>query len=343
MQQASFGRLPSGERLERIKSSKHYKNEFVNFSPTTMLAEGASYFQVIRRSLTPDKKRTPSKPLPSVEASFVAVQGNKPVITWFGHSSYLVQANGLNILVDPVFSKRASFAQYIGPSAYPGTMTFNLDELPAIDIIIISHDHYDHLDYNTILQLKHTVKHYYVPLGVGAHLEHWGVERTAITELDWWEEARMPAGMHLAATPARHFSGRGFTRNQTLWASYVLNTGGSKIYIGGDSGYDAHFREIGERFGPFDLAILENGQYNENWPLIHMMPEQTVQACIDLGAKVLFPVHWGKFTLAVHAWNEPAIRVSQQAEKMNVQLTMPRIGEQIMIDSLYPSAKWWYF
>jgi L-ascorbate metabolism protein UlaG (beta-lactamase superfamily) len=343
MQQAVFGKLPSGERLEKIKTSPQYKDGFVNASNTPALAEGASYTKIILRSLKGNPAATPTDSLPVVKSEFPLVTGKQPVITWFGHSSYLIQVDGLNLLMDPVFSMRASFAQYIGPKAYPGTMQYSVADLPSIDAVMISHDHYDHLDYNSILELNKKTKHFYVPLGVGSHLEHWGIEASRITELDWWQGATMPSGMQLTATPARHFSGRGFTRNKTLWASYVLNTGSYKLYLGGDSGYDTHFKQIGEKLGPFDLAILENGQYDANWPYIHMMPEQTVQATIDLDAKVLFPVHWGKYTLALHPWNESAIRVRQAADDRKVQVTMPRIGEQIVVDSKYPSEKWWYF
>ena len=343
MEQATFGKLPSGERLERLKQSTQYKEGFVNTSNTPALAKGASYTKIILRALKGNKKGTPQQPMPVIETKFKPIGESKPVITWFGHSSYLIQVNGLNILMDPVFSRRASFAQYIGPSAYPGTLGYTIAGLPPIDFVIISHDHYDHLDYNSILELKDKAKHFYVPLGVGEHLEYWGIDIARITELDWWQNTTMDAGMQLTATPARHFSGRGFTRNKTLWASYVLNTGSYQLYLGGDSGYDAHFKQIGDKFGAFDLAILENGQYDAYWPYIHMMPEQTVQASIDLNAKVLFPVHWGKYSLAMHDWNDPAIRITKKAAEMNVPLTTPRIGEQIIVDSLYPNDKWWYF
>lgn len=342
MQQASFGKNPSGERLDRVKTSQNYKDDiFVNISPTMMLAEGSSYFKIIKKQFSAPKDRNPSMALP-VKTPAYDVPTDKPVITWYGHSTYLIQVNGQNILLDPVFSERASFAQYIGPKAYPGTMVFGPEKLPAIDYVLISHDHYDHLDYLTILKLKATVKHFYVPLGVGSHLEHWGVNPKNITELDWWEGSSTAEGIKITATPARHFSGRGFVRNKTLWASYVLHTGNYNLYLGGDSGYDTHFKQIGDKLGPFDLAVLENGQYNEDWPFIHMMPEQTVQASIDLGAKVLFPVHWGKFTLSLHPWNEPVIRVTQRAAELNVKVTTPMIGEQIILDSLYPDAKWYF-
>ncbi len=342
MAQTSFGRKPTGNRLERVSQSPQYKDGFVNISDTPALGENASYPKIILRSLKGNKNGKPSQPLPVVKNGFQKVDSVKPVITWFGHSSYLIQVKGKNILVDPVFSKRTSFSQIIGPGAYPGTMEYSATDLPFIDVVLITHDHYDHLDYRTILELKNKAGHFYTSLGVGAHLEYWGIEANRITEFDWWESAALPGGMQLTAAPARHFSGRGFVRNKTLWASYILHTGDYQLYLGGDSGYDSHFKQIGEKFGSFDLAILENGQYNEYWPYIHMMPEQTVQASIDLNAKILLPVHWAKFSLSVHDWNEPAIRITKKAAEMNVQLTTPRIGEQIIVDDFYPDDKWWY-
>ena len=181
-----------------------------------------------------------------------------------------------------------------------------------------------------------------MPLGVGAHFEKWGIDTSRITEFDWWEKAEIAPGIRLTATPARHFSGRSLTdRGKTLWTSYVLETDSTKLYIGGDSGYGPHFKEIGEKYGPFDITILECGQYNNYWPLIHMMPEQTVQAHLDLKGKVLLPVHWGKFVLALHPWNEPIERLTAEAEKKSVTVTTPLIGEQIMPDSILPQTKWW--
>jgi L-ascorbate metabolism protein UlaG (beta-lactamase superfamily) len=178
-------------------------------------------------------------------------------------------------------------------------------------------------------------------LGVGAHLEYWGVPADKIKELDWWETTDINADTKFTAAPARHFSGRGFKRNQTLWSSFVFETNGYRIYLGGDSGYDKHFAEIGNRFGPFDLAILEDGQYNIYWSNIHMMPEETAQAAVDLKAKVLFPVHWGKFALATHPWDESVQRVLKKAGELNMKVITPRIGEQVILDSIYPATHWW--
>jgi L-ascorbate metabolism protein UlaG (beta-lactamase superfamily) len=249
--------------------------------------------------------------------------------------------DGKNILMDPVLSERISPVQWAGEKNYPGTHVFEVKDLPVIHFIFLSHDHYDHTDYETLKQFAGKPTKFIVPLGVGAHLEHWGISPENITELDWWDETNAIDGIRVTATPARHFSGRNFKRGKSLWASYVLQTPQYKFFLGGDSGYEKHFAAIGQKFGPFDLAILECGQYNEMWPYIHMMPEQTAQAGIDLGAKVIWPVHWGKFTLALHPWNESPKRISKIAEELRLKLTTPVIGEQIIVGSTYPNRNWW--
>ncbi|CAN5874611.1 hypothetical protein BH11BAC4_BH11BAC4_23300 [soil metagenome] len=207
--------------------------------------------------------------------------------------------------------------------------------------LILTHDHYDHLDYKTVVNLKEKVKTVYCSLGLSSHFIYWGFDETTIDELDWWQTKTMSPGITLTATPARHFSGRGIKRAKTLWSSFILKTNDHNLYLGGDSGYDRHFKEIGEKYGPFDIAILESGQYNESWPFIHMMPEQTVQAAHDLRAKVLLPVHWAKFTLSLHPWNEPVKRILAEAKRTGLKVTTPLIGEPVILDSSYPDATWW--
>ncbi len=216
-----------------------------------------------------------------------------------------------------------------------------MEDFPDPDMVLITHDHFDHLDYETILKLKSRAKHFYTSLGVASHLVSWGVDREKITELDWWEEASQVEGIKWIAAPARHFSGRTFKRNRTLWSSFILETSGYRIYLGGDSGYDTHFKEIGERYGPFDLALLECGQYNPLWANIHMMPEETVQAALDLKSKLLLPVHWGKFTLSLHPWTDPIQRVTKEAALKGVAITTPMIGEPLVISEDYPVKHWW--
>jgi L-ascorbate metabolism protein UlaG (beta-lactamase superfamily) len=342
MQQRSFGRLPTDTRLERIKNSQQYKDgSFHNIRETRVLAEGASYFSMFSKYFAKGVDREPDKILPAVKTDLKILPVDKPVIVWFGHSSFLISINGKKILADPIFSERPSPVQYAGSKSYPGTMIYNTEDFPALDVVIITHDHYDHLDYNTILKLKEKTKLFCVPLGVGEHLSHWGVEANQIREFDWWEGETVLPDIDLTATPARHFSGRGLQRNKTLWASFVLKTGGYKIFIGGDSGYDDAFKEIGHQFGPFDMAMLECGQYDKQWPDIHMMPEETVQASVDLGAKAFLPIHWAKFTLALHPWKEPVQRAVRHAEKLNVKVTTPKIGEPFVLGAAYPVQRWW--
>lgn len=343
MQQASFGKAPSGARLERIKKSAQYSDgAFQNQSPTPTFTGGGTFYSVMVDFIFgKHERKEPDYQLPSIKRNLNLQPAVKPEITWFGHSSYLIQINGLNILVDPVFSGRTSPVTYLGNKAYAGADIYKAEDMPRIDVLVITHDHYDHLDYATILKLKDKVGMFITSLGVGSHLEYWGVPASKIKELDWWETASVNEDTKFTAAPARHFSGRGFIRNKTLWSSFIFQTNGYRIYLGGDSGYDAHFAKIGNEYGPFDLAILEDGQYNAFWANIHMMPEETARAASDLKAKVLLPVHWGKFSLATHAWDESISRVLKEAEKLNVKVITPEIGEQVVLDSILPSSKWW--
>ena len=269
----------------------------------------------------------------------MSLGNDKPVIVWFGHSSYFIHINGKNILVDPVFSGYASPFSFTGKS-FKGSDVFTVDDLPAIDLLILTHDHYDHLDYTTVRKLRSKTKAICTSAGVGSHLRYWGIDPAIITEFDWWDRKQI-AEITLIAAPARHFSGRSLVRNKTLWSSFILIAGDYRVYIGADSGYDSHFKTIGEKYGPFDIAILECGQYNEWWPYIHMMPEETVQASIDLKAKVLMPVHWGKFALGLHPWDEPVTRVVAKAKELNVQITTPLIGQPVILNESLPAKQWW--
>jgi len=253
-----------------------------------------------------------------------------------------VRLQDKNILVDPVFSGHASPVRFM-INAFPGSDIYKPVDMPTIDCLILTHDHYDHLDFKTIVQLKSKVASVYCSLGVGSHLRYWGYDESLINEMDWWDSKQIYEDMAITAAPARHFSGRGVKRGQTLWSSFALKTSSHAIYIGGDSGYDNHFIEIGNKLGPFDLAILECGQYNAMWPFIHMMPEETVQASIDLKAKSLLPVHWGKFSLSMHPWNESIIRAKEMADKLNVDLRMPKIGETLLLNEPYTAEEWWNF
>jgi L-ascorbate metabolism protein UlaG (beta-lactamase superfamily) len=218
-----------------------------------------------------------------------------------------------------------------------------VDDFPEIDIMLLTHDHYDHLDYKTIRQFAPKTRHFYTSLGVGSHLEYWGIGADRIKELDWGESVSIGGELSLTAAPGRHFSGRTLKRNQTLWSSFVLKTDDYSLFLGGDSGYGRHFKTIGDQHGPFDLAILESGQYGKNWPYIHMFPEQTVDAATDLGAKALLPVHWCKFVLSTHAWNEPIRRLTLAAEEKGFPLATPMIGQPVIIGAAWPRSIWWEF
>ncbi|MES2518181.1 MAG: MBL fold metallo-hydrolase [Bacteroidota bacterium] len=343
LQQKTFGKYPSGERLARIEKSPNYRDGvFQNVSPTEVMSKDASTLGVMMKFLNKSENVEPKQTLPSIKTDLKNLSSDKPTIVWFGHSSYLIKSKGVNILIDPVFSGYASPVSFFGKS-FAGADVYNVADMPEIDMLILSHDHYDHLDFETITKLIPKVKKFYTALGVGEHLEHWGVKPENIVEFDWWESQQISPEISLTATPARHFSGRTFTRAKALWCSFVLRIHGYNLFLGGDSGYDNHFKTIGLTFGPFDIAFLENGQYNMDWHSIHTLPEETAQAAIDLKAKVLMPVHWAKFALAYHAWNEPINDLSKKAAEHNLKITTPQIGEPVILDTLYPDKVWWNF
>ncbi len=337
----TLGKNPSGAVLEKVKQSPNYKNNaFKNSSPTVMMAGNDSFIKILWKFINKPPGTKPAGLIPSVKTDLKTLNAEKPVIVWFGHSSYFIRIGGTNILVDPVFSGHASPFSFTAKS-FPGANVYGVDDIPPVDILIITHDHYDHLDYETVLKLRSKTTLVCTSLGVASHLVYWGFDKNNIIEFDWWDSKNISPGIKISTTTARHFSGRSFVRNKTLWSAFILDAYGYKIYIGGDSGYDNHFKRIGDTFGSFDLAILESGQYNTAWPQIHMMPEETVQASVDLKAKVLLPVHWGKFSLSMHAWDEPVRRVMAKAGELGVRVTTPMIGEQVIIDECYPDSKWW--
>jgi L-ascorbate metabolism protein UlaG (beta-lactamase superfamily) len=341
MQQAQFGKLPTGKRLERIQKSSHYQNgAFHNQSFTPDLAEGITYWDLIKAYFPKVVDKEPNQAIPFVKTDLKSLPNDSTSIVWFGHSSYLLHTAGKNILVDPVFSGNASPVSFFGKN-YEGSNQYSVDDLPNIDILIITHDHYDHLDYPTIKKLLPKVHKVVTSLGVGEHLEYWGYAANQITELEWWEQTTLLDSISITATPARHFSGRGFKRNQAFWSSFVLKTASEQIYIGGDSGYDSHFKEIGAKFGSFDFVLLECGQYNSFWKYIHMMPEEVALAAQELNAKVLMPVHWSKFSLALHPWYEPIDRVTAAAQKLGIIYTTPQIGQKVVLNQPLPNSRWW--
>lgn len=336
-----YGRNPAGLMLERMKQSSNYKKgTFQNISDTPAMAPGVSFLKILDAFLNRPSNISPAVGLPFVKTDLHSYRTDEATITWFGHSSYFIHIQDKNILVDPVFSGSASPFGFM-MRAFKGSNEYSVADFPQIDLLLLTHDHYDHLDYKTVSLLKAGVKKIVCSLGVSSHLVYWGFAEKNITELDWWDTCLVAQDLSLTAAPARHFSGRGTKRGATLWSSFILKTTDYKLYLGGDSGYDDHFKEIGEKHGPFDIAILECGQYNQWWPYIHMMPEETVQAAIDLKAKWLMPVHWGKFALSLHPWDEPIKRVTEEAAKLNVNVTTPMIGEPVILHKNYPQKRWW--
>ena len=341
--QAKFGNPPSGERLERIRRSPNYRDgKFQNVHLTPSLTEGYSFGRVLYEFMF--KKvpgRSPLEMVPAQKTDLVNIPAEDDVLVWFGHSSYFMQLSGKKILVDPVFSGNASPVPRSN-KAFRGTDQYTVHDLPEIDYLFITHDHYDHLDYDTFLQLISRTDTVICGLGVGSHLERWGFPKDKIIEKDWNETFALEGGFTVHTTTARHFSGRRFKRNNTLWMSFVLETPRLKLFLGGDSGYDTHFAEIGKQYGPFDLAILENGQYDAKWKYIHLLPEEVLQAGKDLKAKRVLPVHSSKFALAQHAWNEPLKRLAVSNETMHVPLVTPVIGEKVNLqDENQVFSDWW--
>jgi len=337
----SFGTKPTGARLEKIRQSPNFKDgAFRNIHPTEVTLPGVSFTRMLKDYLKSPKSVRPAETIPMYMSDLKHLEAETPAVVWLGHSSYFIKSRDFTILVDPVLFGNASPVSLFG-KPFKGTNTYKPEEFPEIDLLLLTHDHYDHLNYETITQLGTKIKQVVAPLGVGAHLEEWGLRPSIITELDWWEEYDVTPGIRVTATPARHFSGRGLKRGNTLWASYVLQLHGNKLFLGGDSGYDDQFAKIGARQGPFDLAILECGQYGANWPFIHMMPEQSVQAAKDLGANMLLPVHWGKFVLSNHSWKEPIQRLIKAAAVADIRVTAPGMGIPYRIGAEPYTHKWW--
>jgi L-ascorbate metabolism protein UlaG (beta-lactamase superfamily) len=332
MQQDQFGKNPEGQRLTTIEKAFNFQDgQFHNLSVTPPLAEGYSMMGLMYRALfRPGARRTPIDKIPSNKSDLLTLPIDQDVLVWFGHSSYFIQIDGKRILVDPVFSGYASPLRGTIP-AFKGTDIYSVDELPPIDYLFISHDHYDHLDYETVMKLKNKTKKVICGLGVGGHFERWGYDSSMVIERNWNDSIPLAEGFTAFVTPARHFSGRGFDRNKTLWCSFILRTPTMKIYMGGDSGYDTHFADIGKKFGPVDLAMLENGQYDVAWPYIHSSPEQVVKAAHDLRARRIFPVHSSKFALANHAWDDPLIKVSVFNANSGIPMITPLIGELVYL------------
>jgi len=340
--QPKFGRTPRAERMERIKASPNYRDgKFQNLHVTQQITSDRGFFGslmdfVFRNS----KSLRPHESLPVVKTDLRKLNKKEDLLVWFGHSTYLMQVDGKRMLVDPVFYE-ASPVSFIN-KPFKGVDVYSPEDIPDIDFLIISHDHWDHLDHKTVTALKDRIKTVICPLGVGEHFEYWGFAKDRIVELDWNENATLEDGFTVYCLPARHFSGRGLSPNQTLWASFLMQTPSQRIYVAGDGGYDTHFAEIGEQFPGIDLAVLENGQYDQDWKYIHLLPEQLAQTAKDLKAKKVFTVHNSKYALAKHAWQQPLNTVEEVIEKDSLNFITPMMGEVVSLrDSSQVFQRWW--
>jgi len=342
-QSCSSAKYNSGEiKMEKIENSAQYKDGiFLNYKDDYDI----NFFKslpILWDFIVTDNDRKPDVELPTQKVDFeqiINAKSDELKVTWVGHSSQIINIDGKIILTDPVYENRTAF---MGPSRFNGDVPFDIEELPEVDLVIISHNHYDHLNSTTIETIHPKVKHFITPLMVGAELEKMGVPREKITELDWWEEILLFDELLIALTPAQHFSNRGlFDSNETLWGSYVIQGPYHKIYFSGDSGYSESFKQIGDKYGPFDYTFLECGAYDERWHSMHMFPEETAQAHLDLKGKFLQPVHWGTFDLALHSWYDPMIRVSKAADSLGIILSTPIVGETITINENLITERWW--
>ena len=339
-----FGGNPNREQKEQYRKLDHYRSgKFVNLMPASMDMSASDIFSMIRESFSGAKERNPDGPLPLSEIDWNKIRSEEDSLTWFGHSTFLLSIDNKKILVDPMFGPIASPVSLVGSRRYSENLLRLIDEMPHIDAVFITHDHYDHLDYPSIKKLKKKVSHFFVPLGVNAHLIKWGVEKEKITELNWWEEIEYE-GLTAALTPSKHFSGRGpFNRNSTLWGGWVILGENTRLYTSGDGGYDTHFKEIGKKYGPFDLTLIEGGQYDRRWPESHMIPEESVQAHKDVNGRNMMLIHWGAFTLAYHDWKEPIERALMASEKSGVNIIAPALGETVPLngETSLPVSYWW--
>jgi L-ascorbate metabolism protein UlaG (beta-lactamase superfamily) len=342
----SLGATPRGARLERIKASPLWTGErFRNVSPIIPgLRDPNASMPTLGEFLCGNGRRVPRGPLPSMNPLDGWTRSSRSGLraTWLGHSTVLIEIDGLRLLTDPVWGPRASPSRLAGPKRFQ-PVPVPLRAMPPIDLVIVSHDHYDHLDYPTIRELARRDVPFVTSLGVGVHLESWGVQPERITELDWWESHALPnTGLTVTAAPSQHFSGRGLKdRNATLWSSMVIRSERHAVFFSGDTGLTMQYETIGQRLGPFDLVMLEVGAFHPAWGDIHLGPENALKALALLGGGSFLPVHWGTFSLAMHAWDQPAETLLELAPKSGARLLMPRLGEPIEPAHADEVRPWW--
>jgi L-ascorbate metabolism protein UlaG (beta-lactamase superfamily) len=341
----ALGANVDGSEVERMRTSPQFDQEageFFNPGRPPVTREGTT-LNTTEEWLFGDEIRVPTGQLPmNREAEILATQPSTGLrVTWLGHSTTLIEIDGVRFLTDPIWSERASPSSILGPKRFHEP-PLEIDEIGALDAVLISHDHYDHLDMRTIRRLADDEVMFFVPLGVAAHLEQWGVPAGRIVEKDWWESAKV-GDVEVVSTPAQHFSGRGvFDRNSTLWTSWTLVGPRHRVFFSGDTGLAPQFGEVGERYGPFDVTMFEVGAYHPNWGTIHLGPEQAVDAHEIMGGEgVMLPIHWGTFELAMHGWTEPAAVAAEEARRRGLKLTTPQLGEPFEPTVRFPTEPWW--
>ncbi|MCP4520466.1 MAG: hypothetical protein GY827_02025 [Cytophagales bacterium] len=340
-----FGASVTSKNEARYAKSKNWNGKkFVNLEETSLNFSFQDLPKMLYEQFCKKQDRVPSKNLsiaPFDKEAFLA-PSTKAKFIWYAHSVILLRINNKTLLIDPMLGPNASPIAPFSTDRFSEKSLDIIDELPEIDLVLFTHDHYDHVDLDSLIKLMPKTKEYYVGLGVGRHLEKWGISADKIKEFDWWDETAF-GDINITYTPTRHFSGRGLTdREKSLWGGWVFKTASESIYFSGDGGYGKHFKEIGERLGPFDFGFMECGQYNEKWHLIHMFPEESVQAAIDTHTKKIMPVHWAGFALAMHTWTDPVIRFIETSQKENIPFITPKIGELVSFeDNTYQNNQWW--
>lgn len=334
-----MGKAPAGERLEAMRASPQWaRRGFENPQPMTNDGLGAA-----REFFAKSDQTIPEAPVPtrSVDpARFDTPPASGLRVTWLAHSTVLIELEGVTLLTDPVWGERTSPISWLGPKRwYPPLIA--LDDLPPIDAVLISHDHYDHLDHTTMQAMAGWDTTFVVPMGVGAHLEYWGVPAERIAEVDWWDEVTMGA-VTVTAVPARHASGRQvLDQMRTLWCGYAIRGAERSALFSGDTGLFPGMREIGERLGPFDITMIEVGAYSQSWPDWHIGPEQALRGHQMMRGGLFMPIHWGLFDLSYHSWTEPVERALAEAERLGEPIATPMPGESFEPATAPPPSRWW--
>lgn len=338
-----FGAKVTNKLIELYAKSPNWHNgKFHNIEKTSMDFRLQNFPEFLYKQIWQRKGRYPAKALPVLpfdKTNFLS-NSSKIKLIWYGHSAILLRINNKTLLIDPMLGSDAGPGSLLSIKRFSANTLQLIDDFPAIDLVLITHDHYDHLDLSSINKLKSKTRHFFAALGVGRHLQEWGIDKNKITEFDWWSHQNFD-DISIHFTPSRHFSGRGIRdRFKSLWGGWAIRTGFESIYISGDGGYGEHFRDVGNKLGPFDFGLMECGQYNENWHQLHMYPEESVQAALDAKVQKIMAIHWGAFALAQHGWIEPIERFTREAEQREIPFSTPDIGQLIDVSDEIITP-WW--